>query len=95
MNSRRCVLVALQGELTGLMLKLKDLISENEELMTAVRDSLVTGAPSLPPPPPRPTLPESQVKLTSVVRSHEFSKAESTNSQFHPLPKHGNDVENI
>lgn len=65
MNSRRCVLVALQGELTGLMLKLKDLISENEELMNAVRESLVggTGAPSLPPP--RRSLPESQV--TSCV----------------------------
>ncbi|KAK3930935.1 Serologically defined colon cancer antigen 8-like protein [Frankliniella fusca] len=41
-ESRYC-----RGELTGLMAKLKDLISENEELMNAVRDSL---APAIRPP---------------------------------------------
>ncbi|XP_052132522.1 serologically defined colon cancer antigen 8 homolog isoform X2 [Frankliniella occidentalis] len=41
-ESRYC-----RGELTGLMTKLKGLISENEELMNAVRDSL---APVTRPP---------------------------------------------
>lgn len=61
-RSRRCALAAPQGELTGLMTKLKDLISENEELMNTVRESLAPALPALPAA--LPALPAAPVRQT-------------------------------